>query len=731
VLLATFALYSPTLQNAFTFDDQYIAKAEYAPGWANPMVREFRPLSEYFTSHYWRGWKETAVEYRPVTILSYAVGYRLWGRQLEGTALGEAFPQHLINLLLHLLAVALTYGLLRAVRVPHWPAIGGTLVFAVHALHSEAVASVVGRAELLAFCFGSAGVLLALRGWERGRGAGVFFLAATALFFLAFCSKESALAWPGLLFVMLWVRSLSRDPSLGLPRRTLRCLQPCLATAALPMAAFLVLRANTFASLPAPGLPDPMVNPLAHLPLGERLLSAVMVYGYGLHLTLLPFELACDYGLAVFPMLASPWDPRFLGALAALALLLGAGMHALPRRPLLFLAMASFLGLSFLISNIPLVIGTIFAERLYYAPSLGLSFFVAWAAQATSARAQFRAVALAILALWVAGSSWMVVDRSLAWRNNRTLYLNDVEAQPRSVRLHYLASDLHLAEGNREAQFRHLERAFLLKPEPTRAWLRLAWFFQRQERWAEAREAAERGLASATGTDHRYRFHLQWTLAEILEKAAPQQAAPSRRAALEAYHWLMASPSERMALRVRLSENAPAVRTWLLAARFLENAGQLGEAERALREGLAAAGEAGREYRFNLHWNLVNVLDARGARRSAQGALGDALRADPAAFRQRLEAVWRLRERGWTGSELQPLLDEGRSLEPGHSEWVLYRGLLAYEMAESELALAHLDRAVRSLEAHPQLARAQQVLSLLRSDVAPTPPAPPPHRETL
>src|SRR5688572_14225952 len=131
-----------------------IAKAVRDGGAPNVMVRELQPLGRYFTTNYWQGIDDRDPLYRPVTILSYAVLYAALGRHLDGEH-GEAMPQHALNVVLHALATWLVYLLARLVRVRRGGAVLAALVFGVHALHSEVVAGVVGRAELLAFGFGA------------------------------------------------------------------------------------------------------------------------------------------------------------------------------------------------------------------------------------------------------------------------------------------------------------------------------------------------------------------------------------------------------------------------------------------------------------------------------------------------------------------------------------------------------------------------------------------------
>ncbi|KAL1495849.1 hypothetical protein AB1Y20_014493, partial [Prymnesium parvum] len=80
--------------------------------------------------------------YRPLTTLTFR-----WNFQLHGH---EPFGYHLVNLVLHTLASALWAVFLRSI-VPNAPRAraAAAALFAVLPVHCDAVASVVGRAELL------------------------------------------------------------------------------------------------------------------------------------------------------------------------------------------------------------------------------------------------------------------------------------------------------------------------------------------------------------------------------------------------------------------------------------------------------------------------------------------------------------------------------------------------------------------------------------------------------
>ena len=108
------------------------------------MVAELHPVERYFSVPYWHGVAERSRLYRPVTVLSFALRHEVVG--------DDARVAHAINLLLHGLATLLAYALVRGLGAGPRLAGVAALCFGVHAIHSEVIAAVSGRAELLAFC---------------------------------------------------------------------------------------------------------------------------------------------------------------------------------------------------------------------------------------------------------------------------------------------------------------------------------------------------------------------------------------------------------------------------------------------------------------------------------------------------------------------------------------------------------------------------------------------------
>ena len=249
-----------------------------------------------------------------------------------------------------------------------------------------------------------------------------------------------------------------------------------------------------------------------------RTATGVMLLAHGLWQTLFPFHLACDWGAHVFRLVETAADVRFLGAAAVLLTLAGVGLWCLRRHGLLALAVAQFLGFAFVTSNILVPIETIYAERLYYIPAVGLSLLVAWIAsrftgQAASARA--RAVVLVVVGGWcVLGAGWCV-KRCFDWRDMETLVFADVGAQPRSLFLNLQASGLCERRGDRAQRDRFLEQAREL--DPTSPWIQMTGAHYRLAE--DDLEAAARMYADALTSprlDAGERPYVRQNLAAIL-----------------------------------------------------------------------------------------------------------------------------------------------------------------------------------------------------------------------
>jgi tetratricopeptide (TPR) repeat protein len=421
--------YGNTLWNAFTMDDDlYIA--------LNPQVTDFSARG-LFVPH-----KFSAV-FRPVTFGTFALNWALGG--------ARPFGFHLVNLLLHAAVTWLLYLLLRTILGVETPqeisvAFVAALLFAVHPIHTEAVASVTGRAELLAAGFLFAACLLHVGDRE---------IPALVCFVLAVWSKESAIVFLPLLLVCDYARGEWKSPF-----RYARIAGITL----LYLGALWKLQGGRF----SPAGITRLDNPLAELPAGWRILNALRVAWKYLGLQIYPRTLSCDYSFDQIPVYLD-WR-HTLPATAAAAAALAAWILAVKKhRPGLVLAGGIYLAGFATTANIAMPIGTIMGERLAYLPSAGFCLLVAlgWSALlGYAARSdRRRTLAFGVLAAVLAALAVRAVIRNRDWKDNRALYSSAVVAVPRSAKMHANLGDLYVADMQFDLARAELQTALEIYPD--------------------------------------------------------------------------------------------------------------------------------------------------------------------------------------------------------------------------------------------------------------------------
>jgi hypothetical protein len=134
-------------------------------------------------------------EYRPFVRLS------LWlNHQMGETAL----PYKISNLLMHLICIALVYGLLLRLDVNKTVALIASSIFALHPIHTTSVHFILGRTDLVAAVFYLA-TLYCTAGWKYS-SSWLLRLATGVLFAAALLSKELSITLPVMMLAILLVQ---------------------------------------------------------------------------------------------------------------------------------------------------------------------------------------------------------------------------------------------------------------------------------------------------------------------------------------------------------------------------------------------------------------------------------------------------------------------------------------------------------------------------------------------
>src|SRR5579885_3050809 len=360
VAACAIAVHLGALANGWALDDVPIVAL-------NPLVAHASGIWRAFAAPYWPP-DFGGHMYRPLVIAGFALD-----RLVDGTAWF-----HAVNLLWHA-AAAVAVAALALRWTDGTGALVAGLLFAVHPVHVEAVANVVGRAEPMAALFTVLAVYAALAGKPAAWSAGAFAL--------GLLSKENAAVTPALV-VWAWL--------LGLDRPDRRRMLALLASWAAVGAAYGVARALVRHPFAANMSVAPMF--LGASPVAVRL-TAVAALADVARLLVFPLTLRVDYSPDERTLVTSPLDPRFALGLACLLLWAALLVLAWKRGRKLEAFGLGWIGIALLpVSNLLFPAGFYLAERTLYLPSAGVAL-AAGAALARLPRERLRPVVAAVVVL--------------------------------------------------------------------------------------------------------------------------------------------------------------------------------------------------------------------------------------------------------------------------------------------------------------------------------------------
>ncbi|HSZ54508.1 MAG TPA: hypothetical protein VK797_02525 [Tepidisphaeraceae bacterium] len=352
--------------------------------------------------------------YRPLVSMSFAVENYLHG--------DRPWVFHLVNVLLHagVSATVALLGVRLGGRMAGW--IAGIL-FAVHPVHVEAVAGLVGRAESACALAMLGGILLFLGPGRISarRAAGIW-----VCFVVALLSKEQGILMPGFLLAALPVRYAGLRIE-GADRKALQYLGVALCWT---LAAYFLWRERVASLSWDRNQLDWYINPMVLSAGWDRALLPFVLLGRYTLLLVFPMHLSIDYGGWTIGWQVWPRDPYLYMGIVAAGAWCCAAVICWRKCNWAMLFCLLGLGLSYgIVGNIVALIGTIFADRLMYLPS---AFFLLAAAIVLS-RFPGRLVAPGVLiAAALAGMRTYTYER--LWNDPVALFQQTIRLHPRSER---------------------------------------------------------------------------------------------------------------------------------------------------------------------------------------------------------------------------------------------------------------------------------------------------------
>ncbi|XP_050302270.1 protein O-mannosyl-transferase TMTC4-like [Anthonomus grandis grandis] len=463
-----------SLWGGFAFDDsEAIVK--------NKDILPSTPIENVFRNDFWGtniALNVSHKSYRPLTVLSYRLNMFFSNSRLD------AFQFHTANVVLH--------GILSIMMVPFFecllkrrkkrkslcpwddPAFTAALMFAAHPIHSEAVAALVGRADILsAILFISVIIFYKIPSSFFG-----WFVMVLVLTSAAVLCKETAITVLGV--CVLYEIYLRKKPSkLWEEVFTQKLLiRLCSLVVIGSIIMFLRLKIMNFEG---PTF-SPTDNPAAFADsFLTRVLSHSYIYLINVVLLIWPNWMCFDWSMGCIPLIESYTDFRILWVICFWLIVAAVAFKIIKDLFLKEKIDVSVMGVSLIVipflpsSNLFLKVGFVVAERTLLLPSAGWCLLVAVGLEKLKNRYEnikiiFTIFYIILISTFITRS----IYRNYEWVTEDRLFKSALKVCPLNAKVHYNIAKIAADQGNKEEALRGYKKALEMYPNYEQAMNNLA-----------------------------------------------------------------------------------------------------------------------------------------------------------------------------------------------------------------------------------------------------------------
>lgn len=363
--------------------------------------------------------------YRPLSIVTFAVEQSIFG--------DNTFIRHFINILLYGLCGLLIFRIF-SILMPDkkdspWllgiPFLTAAL-YILHPVHSEVVANIKGRDEIMTTIGAMGALYYALRYLSKPNK--LYLLASGILMFLGLMSKENAITFLAVIPLTMYIFTKAKT------KDYLMALAPSLIAAM----AYMIIRTNIIGYVLSSGkaITDLMNDPFLEMNGVEKLATIIYTLGEYLRLLVFPHPLTHDYYPYHVPIMnfAKP------GTLISLAIYIGLAylfFKLWKSKSIYAWSIGFFIATVSIVSNFVFPVGTFMNERFIFIPSIAFSLVCAFSLIHYGWHAEKPVLkwgAVAVLILMVSGYAVKTYTRVPAWENALSLNGSAVMVSPNSAR---------------------------------------------------------------------------------------------------------------------------------------------------------------------------------------------------------------------------------------------------------------------------------------------------------
>uniref|UniRef100_A0A3Q3IHI3 dolichyl-phosphate-mannose--protein mannosyltransferase n=1 Tax=Monopterus albus TaxID=43700 RepID=A0A3Q3IHI3_MONAL len=597
----------------------------------NKDLRPATPLNNIWRNDFWGSnlsSNSSHKSYRPLTVLTFRLNYLL---------AGGLYPVgfHVLNIILHavisalmidvfaILIGGLAYGEKGRI-LKHTPktSLLAALFFAAHPVHTESVAGIVGRADLLCALFFQLSFLTYCKAFTRGRFSVQWVVVSLLLCAAAMLCKEQG--------ITVLVSELFRS---GLLTRL----------ALMGLGGLLMLYARWRIMGTGPPAFTEVDNPASF---AENIFLRIVNYNYyytlNAWLLLCPWWLCFDWSMGCVPLIKSATDWRMVWLLLFWCILIGLISQALcsqdrQRRRTLTLGLVLLVVPFLPACNLFFRVGFVIAERVLYLSSAGYCLLLAcslghccycW----TKYRKLLCASVLALLCVYVARCAL----RSHQWQSEQSLFTSALSVCPLNAKVHYNVGKNLADRGNTTAAIRYYREAVRLHPTYVHAMNNLGNILKERNELIEAEQLLSKAVSIQPD------FAAAWMNLGIVQNSLQKfeeaeqsywNAIRFRKKYPDCYYNLgrLYADQNRHVDALNAWRNATVLKpdhslAWNNMVILLDNTGNLGQAELIGREALKLLPKD-----HTIMFSLANVLGKLQKYKESEGFFLHALRINPNA----------------------------------------------------------------------------------------------------
>lgn len=497
LLVAIF--YANTLSLDYALDDRMVileSKYTIKGGWDS--------VKSIFTEDTFKGYfgSENNVvaggRYRPMSQLTFMIEFQLFGQDIK-SHLGDvddymnlhdsdhekyfkdstlAVVNHLMNVLYFMLLCLIVYEVLAMLftkfQGTKWYqslAFVATVLFALHPIHTEAVANVKGRDEIFAMLGAMAALWCALKYVDK-RSWWLLLLELLAITFGLF-SKENTITFLAVVPLALYFYPKEKK---GMDY--LMTLLPII----LGSVFFIIVRTNVLGGfMPEDTTHNILNNPYIHSTKVQEVATVLLTWGIYFKLLVFPHPLTHDY----YPHQIAITDfsnPLVWVVVVGCVALLVLALRGLKKKTVVSFAILFFVITFSITSNLFFNVGTFMNERFVFIPSLGFVLVIAYLlCQLAEQKPQLmRKLSLGVFLLISILYGVKTFTRNFVWNDDFTLFLTDVKTSDNSIKCNISAGGselqiwkVHHKERDKNAAYAYLQKALDLEKNSLNAYLLL------------------------------------------------------------------------------------------------------------------------------------------------------------------------------------------------------------------------------------------------------------------